>query len=231
MTKNEVVSNGTIYGYARVSTVQQDLTLQTQALEKAGVPTENIFSEKISGKTTKNRPEWRMLEGTEKLKEGEPMNGILKAGDTLFVTKLDRLGRSVMDVTRIVDKFQENGIFLVVLDSGIDTRKQGDGMEGMMTKALIVLLSLMAEMERTFIMERTKPAIENAREKGVKFGRPASNKGLYEKAVKEFVDANGTKTVAQIIKEYGRDSEGKDLLTESTFFRRLKEYKKNEGLI
>lgn len=230
-TIENVQPNGIAYGYGRVSTVQQDLALQIQALLNAGVSTENIYSEKLSGKNTRERPEWRKLEGNERLKEGEKMDGILKTGDTLFVHKLDRLGRSVSDVTRIVDKFQENGIFLVVIDSGIDTRKQGNGMEGMMTKALITLLSLMAELERAFIAERTKPAIEQAKKNGVKFGRPASNKKLYEKAVKEFVEADGTKTVPQIIKEYGQDNEGKDILTQATFFRRLKEYKDKISLI
>ena len=232
MTNLETVTpNGTIYGYARVSTVQQDLTLQVNALLNAGVPAENIFSEKMSGKNTKDRPEWRKLEGSQNLKEGEPMNGILKQGDTLIVCKLDRLGRSVSDVTRIVDKFQENGIFLVVLDSGIDTRKQGDGMDGLMTKALITLLSLMAEMERTFIIERTKPALAEAKKRGVRFGRPEVNKNLYEKAVKEYIEANGTKSVPQIIKEYGVDESGKDLISQPTFFRRLKAYKQEHGLL
>lgn len=227
---NTVTPNGTIYGYARVSTVQQDLSLQIDALLKAGVPAENLFTEKMSGKNTKDRPEWQKLEGSQNLKEGEPMNGLLKQGDTLMVSKLDRLGRSVSDVTRIVDKFEANGIFLVVLDSGIDTRKRGDGMEALMTKALITLLSLMAEMERTFIIERTKPAIADARQRGVKFGRPQTNKNLYQKAVKEYIDAHGTKTVPQIIAEYGCDESGKDLLTQATFFRHLKKYKQEHGI-
>lgn len=216
-------TTGKQYGYARVSTIQQDLASQIEALIKAGVPAENIFSEKMSGKNT-NRPEWRKLEGSEKLREGEPMNGILQSGDTLFVHKLDRLGRSVSDVTRIVDKFQENGIYLVVLDSGIDTRKQGNGMEGMMTKALITLLSLMAEMERTFIMERTRPAIEAAKASGVKFGRPKASKQVYEMAVKEYLE--GGITSKELIAKYGKDSSGKDIITEPTLFRRIREYRK-----
>lgn len=220
MTKNEMATTGTIYGYARVSTVQQDLTLQTQALENAGVPSENIFSEKISGKSTKNRVQWNALKDR------------LVTGDVVYVHKLDRLGRSMVDVMTIVEYFKDNGIYLVVLDAGIDTRKDSDeGMAGLMNKALMTILSLMAEMERTWIQERTKPAIEQARKNGVKFGRPESNKELYEKAVQEFIEADGTKTVAQVIKGYGQDSTGKDRLTEATFFRRLKEYKQKMGLI
>lgn len=223
----------TVYGYARVSTVDQSLALQIEALVKAGVPVENIFSEKLSGKNTKQRPEWSRLEGTEKLKDGQKMDGILQAGDVLYVTKLDRLGRSVSDVTRIVEKFQENGIFLVVTDQGIDTRKIGSGMEGMMTKALMVLLSLMAEMERTFIMERTRPAIEQAKKNGVKFGKPFGKVDLYNKAVEEYLAEGNTKSIPEILKSYGtefKDGKPKDILTEATFYRRLKKRKAELGL-
>jgi DNA invertase Pin-like site-specific DNA recombinase len=134
---------------------------------------------------------------------------------------LDRLGRSVSDVTRIVEKFQDNGVFLVVVDQAIDTRKIGSGMEGMMTKALITLLSLMAEMERTFIMERTRPAIEQAKKNGVKFGQPRKSKKEYAKAVELYL--TGNYTVPQVLNEYTG-------LTEATFFRRLKERKEELGL-
>ena len=217
--KNEENTMNTIYGYTRVSIAQQDLGIQMEALLKAGVPAPNIFTENLSGENAKNRIEWNTLKDR------------LVKGDVVYVYKLDRLGRSMVDVMNIVQYFKENGIFLVILDVGIDTRKENsEEMDGLMTLALMKILALMAEMERTFIMERTKPAIEQAKKNGVKFGRPSSNKKLYEKAVKEFVEANGAKTVAQIIAEYGKNSEGKDILTSATFFRRLKEYKDKQGL-
>jgi DNA invertase Pin-like site-specific DNA recombinase len=75
------------YGYARVSTQDQSLELQVEALVKAGVPVENIFSEKFSGKNTK-RPEWSKLEGTEKLKDGQKMDGILKEGGRFICNQI-----------------------------------------------------------------------------------------------------------------------------------------------
>ena len=216
---NEENAMNTIYGYTRVSIAQQDLGIQMEALLKAGVPAPNIFTENLSGENAKNRIEWNSLKDR------------LVKGDVVYVYKLDRLGRSMVDVMNIVQYFKENGIFLVILDVGIDTRKENsEEMDGLMTLALMKILALMAEMERTFIMERTKPAIEQAKKNGVKFGRPSSNKKLYEKAVKEFVEANGTKTVSQIITEYGKNPKGKDILTSATFFRRLKEYKDKQGL-
>lgn len=213
----EIKTSGNIYGYARVSTVQQDLGLQFDALTKAGVPKENIYSEKMSGKEAKNRVEWNRLKD------------LLVAGDTVFVHKLDRLGRSMVDVMSIVEFMKAKGIFLVVLDAGIDTRKDGeDGLAGLMTKALMTILSLMAEMERTFIIERTKPAIEQAKKKGVKFGRPVANKKLYDMAIKEFL--KGDITVPQLIKDFGKDDKGKDLITQATFWRRLKAYQESEGI-
>lgn len=213
------IKTGTTYGYARVSVVQQDLGLQVEALIKAGVDPKNIYSEKMSGKDAKNRIEWNRLKD------------LLVTGDLVMVHKLDRLGRSMIDVMSIVEYFKEKGIYLVILDAGIDTRNDGEDKDGLMTKALMTILSLMAEMERTFIMERTKPAIEEAKKNGVKFGRPSVNKKIYEKAVKEFIEADGKITVAQLIKDYGKDANGKDILTQATFFRRLKEYKEREGLI
>jgi DNA invertase Pin-like site-specific DNA recombinase len=197
----------TIYGYARVSTVQQDLKLQTDALERAGVPPLNIRSEKQSGKSTKNRPVWNLLKEE------------LVAGDVVYVHKLDRLGRSMVDVMSIVEFFKENGIYLVVLDAGIDTRKdEEDGMAGLMTKALMTILALMAEMERTFIAERTRPAIEQAKANGVPFGRKEKNKEIYEIAVNEYALSNGKLSINDIVKKYGSS------ISKATFCRRLKEY-------
>lgn len=203
----------TVYGYARVSTLQQDLTLQVEALEKYGIPTENIYTDK---KTGANLDRNALNELLSKVTEG----------DSIIVNKLDRLGRSVSQVTNLIEELTAKGVYIISLTEPVDTSKTDA-----MSKAMMQLLVMFSEMERSFIMERTKPAIEQAKENGVKFGRPEINKNIYEKAVKEFIEANGTKTVKQIIKEYGKKENGKDVLTEATFFRRLKEYKKREGLL
>ncbi|MFB5089172.1 recombinase family protein [Psychrobacillus sp. PGGUH221] len=88
------ITTGTTYGYARVSIVQQDLGLQVEALTKAGVDPKNIYSEKMSGKDAKNRTEWNRLKDR------------LVTGDLVVVHKLDRLGRSMVDVMSIVEYFK-----------------------------------------------------------------------------------------------------------------------------
>lgn len=197
-----------VYGYARVSTVHQDLAIQVKAIENAGVSPENIFTDKLSGKDMERDSLQQLLSLVEK-------------GDTIIVHKLDRLGRSVSQVMSLVDDLNTKGIYLVVIDANIDTRND-EGMAGMMTKALMTLLSLMGEMERAFILERTQAGLENARANGTTFGRPVVNKSTYELAIIDYLEHGMTSTT--IIKKYGKDSAGKDLITEATLFRRVREY-------
>lgn len=217
MTNTTNETTGKIYGYARVSTIQQDLHLQIETIKNWGVSTDNIFFDKLSGKNM-DRPQF------------QEMLDVLEPGDTVVVHKLDRLGRSVSQVTSLVDRFSKEGIYIVVIDAGIDTRKNGSGIEGLMTKALITLLGLMAEMERTFILERTKPAIAEAKKNGVKFGRKEKHHNLYERAIEEYLSPENKKSIPQIIKSYGTDDKGNDLLAQSTFYRKMKAYKKENGL-
>jgi DNA invertase Pin-like site-specific DNA recombinase len=91
----------------------------------------------------------------------------IQAGDTLVVTRLDRLGRSTRDVLNIVHELDTKGAFLRVLDRKIDTSKP----EG---KLILTVLSMVSEMELSFIRERQKVGIEKAKAKGVYRGRPAS---------------------------------------------------------
>ena len=133
------------------------------------------------------------------------------------------LGRSVSQVTGLIDDLTKKGIFVKSIDDGVDTSKNSA-----MATAMLQLLAMFSEMERNFIVERTLPAIQNARENGVKFGRPKASKKIYDRAVKEYM-AGGI-TVKELITSYGKDSSGKDLITEATLFRRIREYKKNEGI-
>ncbi|MHA6145758.1 recombinase family protein [Bacillus licheniformis] len=194
------------YGYARVSTKQQNLSLQVQALSEYGVQPENIFTDKMTG-TNMDR---------QALKE---LLKIVKEGDIIIVKKLDRLGRSVSQVTGLIDELTQKGVFIKSIDDNVDTSNDSP-----MAKAMMQLLAMFSEMERNFIVERTKPAIEQARAKGVKFGRPKANAKLYDKAVQEYL--KGGVTVKEIIQSYGKDSNGKDIITEATLFRRIREYKK-----
>lgn len=144
-------------GYARVSTVKQDLSEQIAALEKFGCT--KIFSGKHSGKAEKNE---------EQLNE---LLNYIREGDTLVVTKLDRLGRSLSQCLRTLDFLLENKIGFIALNQSIDTTKSKDPM----AMAIIHLLGLFAELERNFIVERTqggKRAKLNAGKLNALGGRP-----------------------------------------------------------
>lgn len=125
-------------GYARVSTLKQDLNEQISELEKFGC--KKIFSGKHSGKAEKNK---------EQLNE---LLNYIREGDTLVVTKLDRLGRSLSQCLKMLDFLLENKIGFIALNQSIDTTKRKDPM----AMAMIHLLRLFAELERNFIVERTQ---------------------------------------------------------------------------
>jgi len=149
------------YGYCRVSTTHQDLERQLDALAKAGVDPKRIYSDKRSGATT-DRP--GLIEVFDRL----------RAGDVLVVYTLDRLGRTVRDVLNQIHDLREAGIGLRTLADTIpiDTSKPGDAM----SELAIVLLSLFAQMERTYASERAAHARAVRDEKGLRTGRKiASN--------------------------------------------------------
>ncbi len=146
-------------GYARVSTKEQDLALQMDALEKAGCKPINIFKEKASGAKA-DRPEL------------QKMMGQIREGDVIVIWKLDRLGRSLRDLVNLVSKIQEKGAGLKSLTDQIDTTTpQG--------KLTFHLFAALAEFERDIISERTKAGLASARARGRKGGRP---KGLSKEA-------------------------------------------------
>jgi DNA invertase Pin-like site-specific DNA recombinase len=149
------------YGYARVSTTHQDLERQLDALAKAGVDSKRLYSDKKSG-ATMDRP--GLIEVFDRL----------RLGDVLVVYTLDRLGRTVRDVLNQIHDLREAGIGLRTLADTIpiDTSKPGDAM----SELAIVLLSLFAQMERTYASERAAHARAVREEKGQRTGRKiASN--------------------------------------------------------
>ena len=127
----------TVYGYARVSTKGQDLEAQIQALE--GEKVDVIYQEKFTG-TKKERPEFtKLLE-------------VLKKGDKIVVTKLDRFARSTIDALTTINLLNDKGIDLLVLDMGgekIDTSTASG-------KLLFTIMSGFAEFEREMIIQRTQ---------------------------------------------------------------------------
>jgi len=140
-----------VYGYARVSTKEQDLALQREALKGAGCV--QIFKEKMSGARS-DRPQLARL-----LK-------VLDQGDVVIVTRLDRLARSTLDLLNTIDAITKAGAeFRSLADAWCDTTTAHG-------KLILTVLAGLAEFERALIMERTQAGIARARKNGVTFGRP-----------------------------------------------------------
>jgi DNA invertase Pin-like site-specific DNA recombinase len=142
------------YGYARVSTDDQDLTLQRDALIRHGVNPCYIIEDHASGGTMK-RPGMRNLVRA------------MRPGDTVVVWKLDRLGRTLPGVLEVVESMTKQDIQLVSLTEQIDTKSA-------MGRAFFQIALVFAELERALISERTKAGMQVARERGSKFGPPHS---------------------------------------------------------
>lgn len=138
------------YGYARVSTDDQNPALQLAALKKAGCR-EVFKDEGISGATTKRPALARCLK-------------TLQAGDTLIVWKLDRLGRSLRDLIAMLDELRDRGVRFQSLTEAIDT-------ETPTGRAMWQMIGVLAELERSLIAERTRAGVKAAQARGVKFGR------------------------------------------------------------
>lgn len=147
-----MASDGLLIGYARVSTEDQKLDLQTDALVAAGVQPKRIFSDKASGGPGVIRPGF---------------NAAMKAcrkGDTLVVWKLDRLGRSLLEVLEACRHLERKGAGIRILTESIDTKT-------VMGRFMLHLLASLAEMERELIVERTKAGLASARARGRIGGR------------------------------------------------------------
>ena len=140
-----------LFGYARVSTSQQSLDIQIKALREAGVEMNRIFSDKASGSHV-NRDGLSLL----RIK--------VEQGDVILVKKLDRLGRDTADMIALIKEFDNLGVAIRFLDDGIST-------EGSMGKMVVTILSAVAQAERQRILERTNEGREEAKIRGVKFGR------------------------------------------------------------
>lgn len=153
---------GAVYGYARVSSREQNLDRQLDALERFGVADRQVFADRASGKDFE-RPQWQRL------------LRCLARGDVLVVTSIDRLGRNYEEileqwrhVTRTI------GADMVVLDMPLlDTRRGRGGVTGVLiTDIVLQLLSYVAQVERENIRRRQAEGIEAAKARGVRFGRP-----------------------------------------------------------
>ena len=150
-----------IYGYARVSTPEQNMDRQIKALEEFGVPVKNIYKEKETGRDFE-RPAYKRLMRK------------LRGEDVLVVKSIDRLGRNyaeILEQWRVITKVK--GAAIVVLDMPIlDTRKEKDLIGTLVADLVLQIMSYFAQVERDFIKQRQAEGIAAAKARGVKFGRP-----------------------------------------------------------
>ena len=143
-----------LVGYARVSSSGQSLDVQLEQLEAAGCA--RIYSEKFTGTTTAGR---------DKLEEAI---GLVREGDVLVVTRLDRLARSIVDLRKIIDRLAARGCDFKALQQGTIDTTRSDG------KLLLNILASFAEFENDLRRERQVEGIAKARERGVYKGRPVT---------------------------------------------------------
>lgn len=173
-------------GYARVSTREQNMDAQLDALTAAGC--DKIFSEKASG-TSARRPELdRALE-------------YLREGDSLVITRLDRLGRSTRNLIVFAEELRDRGVNLVILDIGVDSST-------LIGQVLFTILAALAQMERDLIVERTKEGLAAARARGRVGGRPSKLTATAVEQVRRMYDETGADgirryTVQQIADTFG----------------------------
>ena len=152
-----------VYGYIRVSSTDQNEDRQGIALDAKGVPAQNIFMDKLSGKDFE-RPQYKRL-----IKR-------LRTGDLLYILSIDRLGRNYKEIQeqwRIITK--EKGVDVCVIDMPLlDTRTAKDLMGTFIADLVLQILSFVAENERANIKKRQEQGIAAAKARGVRFGRPPS---------------------------------------------------------
>lgn len=150
------------YGYARVSTQQQDLSRQIDLLKIYNCS--EIFTEKMSG-TKDNRPELSRLKDK------------IRTGDTLVIESFSRLGRSTKDLIGLVEYFEGKSVKLISIKENFDTNTpQG--------KLMLTVFQAFSQFERDLIVQRTKEGLESARARGRKGGRPKVKEKKVDKALK-----------------------------------------------
>ncbi len=176
-----------VYGYARVSSKDQNLDRQFDALAAFGVMPERVFADKASGKNFE-RPEYRSLMTT------------LCEGDVLVVKSIDRLGRNYEEILsewRTITK--EKGVGVVVLDMPLlDTRATQESITGVFIADIVLqLLSYVAQVERENIRQRQAEGIAAAHARGVKFGRPKKKRpACYEDTKQSYLSGHITRREA-----------------------------------
>ena len=200
-----------IYGYVRVSSRDQNEDRQMIAMNEVKVPLENVFVDKQSGKDFE-RPQYKCL------------IACLMENDLLYIKSIDRLGRNydeIIEQWRIITKIKKADI--VVMDMPLlDTRKGKDLMGTFLSDIVLQVLSFVAENERGNIRQRQTEGIAAAKARGVRFGRPKTNVPVnFGELVKRW--EKGYLTLTQVLDKCD--------MSEATFYRRLRVYRKERAEI
>lgn len=172
-----------VFGYVRVSKTVQNTDLQKDALKKYDC--DEIFHEKLSG-AKKDRPEY------------EKMTALLREGDTVVIWRIDRLGRTTLELIKLMVELREKGIHFISDTEGINTKTP-------MGKIWFMLNAVMAENEREINIERTRAGLASARARGRTGGRPAglSDKAKNKAAIATSLYKEGKMSTMQIIDSLG----------------------------
>ncbi|GGD47534.1 resolvase [Malaciobacter pacificus] len=165
-----------LIGYTRVSTDDQNLNLQKDALKKYGVDERNIFSDKTSGSKDKRVGLDETLE-------------FLKEGDTLVVWKLDRLGRSLAHLINVISSLKQRNISFVSITEGMDTTTASG-------ELFFHIFGALAQFERSLIQERVKAGLESAKKRGKIGGRPRAISDEKLEIIKKALDDGMSKAAA-----------------------------------
>ncbi|WP_167435341.1 recombinase family protein [Clavibacter michiganensis] len=168
-----------LLGYTRVSTTSQDAQLQLDALVKDGVQKRDVFADVTSGsRAAIERP------GMKKLLE------YAEDGDTIVVWRIDRLGRSMLDVLSTVKLLRERGVQIRSISDGIDPATTSG-------RLMLGMLASLAEYERELIVERVNAGIAVARDNGTRFGRPLSDPAVIADKLQIATDARARGRTAE----------------------------------
>ena len=185
-----------VYFYARVSALDQNLDRQLIAANERGIPTGNLFTEKLSGKDAK-RPELQRLMAA------------VQSGDTVIVESISRFARNTRDLLDLVEKLNALGVEFVSLKENIDTTTPTG-------KFMLTVFGAVAELERGYTLQRQAEGIKAAKARGVQFGRPAKKPSENFSALVKLWE-RGKLPTKDLITQSG--------LTETTLYRRLREIK------
>lgn len=170
-----------VFGYGRVSTIQQTVENQRLEIGKAGFPVDYWFADTLSGKTcTAERPQF------------QAMLGKIRDGETVVVSRLDRIGRDAQDVLATIKMLSSRQIKVIVLQLGTTDLSSAAG------KLLLAMLSAVAEMERDLLIERTQAGLARAKAQGKKLGRkPKTTVFQRDKIKAAYADGSSISSLAR----------------------------------